>query len=68
MGSVVSAHLFVTKAVHATTYCPLGTGCDVVQSSRYAVAFGIPVGLLVLAIGFGGLALVGAFVRRRTLD
>jgi len=49
MGSVVSAYLFVTKAVHATTYCPLGTGCDVVQSSRYAVAFGIQVGLLGLA-------------------
>jgi uncharacterized membrane protein len=49
VGSVVSAYLFVTKAVHATTYCPLGTGCDVVQSSRYAVAFGIPVALLGLA-------------------
>ncbi len=49
VGSVVSAYLFVTKAVHATTYCPLGTDCDVVQSSRYAVAFGIPVALLGLA-------------------
>lgn len=45
----MSAYLLATKAVHASPYCPLGTGCDVVQSSRYAVAFGIPVALLGLA-------------------
>lgn len=46
VGGIVSAYLFVTKAIHATTYCPLGSGCDAVQSSRYAVVFGIPVALL----------------------
>jgi uncharacterized membrane protein len=49
VGSLISAYLLVTKTVHATTFCPLGTGCDVVQSSRYAVTFGIPVALLGLA-------------------
>ncbi|OLC31424.1 MAG: hypothetical protein AUH31_02625 [Armatimonadetes bacterium 13_1_40CM_64_14] len=45
----MSAYLLATKAVQTSPYCPLGTGCDVVQSSRYAVAFGIPVALLGLA-------------------
>ena len=49
VGGIVSAYLLATKAVHASPYCPLGTGCDVVQSSRYAAAFGIPVALLGLA-------------------
>ncbi len=49
VGSIVSAYLLVSKTAHTTTYCPLGSGCDVVQSSRYAVAFGIPVALLGLA-------------------
>jgi uncharacterized membrane protein len=49
VGSLTGAYLLVTKTVHATTFCPLGTGCDVVQSNRYAVAFGIPVALLGLA-------------------
>ncbi len=49
VGSLIGAYLLVTKTVHATTFCPLGTGCDLVQSSRYAMAFGIPVALLGLA-------------------
>jgi uncharacterized membrane protein len=49
VGLAVSAYLLAARAAHASLYCPLGGGCDVVQSSRYATAFGIPVALL----GFG---------------
>lgn len=35
-----------TRAAHAPLYCPLGSGCDIVQSSRFAAVFGIPVSLL----------------------
>lgn len=45
-GLVLSAYLVWTRAAHAPVYCPLGTGCDIVQSSRYAAVFGIPVALL----------------------
>jgi uncharacterized membrane protein len=43
---VLSAYLVWTRATHATVYCPLGGGCEVVQSSRFAAVFGIPVALL----------------------
>ncbi len=49
LGAILSAYLLYTRAAHAPVYCPLGTGCDVVQSSRYAAVFGIPVALLGLA-------------------
>lgn len=42
-GVLLSAYLLVVRAAHAPTYCPLGSGCDIVQSSRYAAVFGIPV-------------------------
>lgn len=45
-GLVLSAYLLATRAAHAPTYCPLGSGCDIVQSSRYAAIFGIPVAAL----------------------
>jgi hypothetical protein len=46
----------------------VGGGVVFLSSLRYG--FSAPLLLLgiVLAIGFGGLAMVGAFVRRRTLD
>lgn len=46
IGVVLSAYLVWTRAANASVYCPLGSGCDVVQSSRYAAVFGIPVALL----------------------
>lgn len=49
-GVVLSAYLLATRAAHAPTYCPLGSGCDIVQSSRYAAVFGIPVA--VLGVGY----------------
>jgi len=45
-GLVLSAYMLWTRAAHAPLYCPLGSGCDIVQSSRYAAVFGIPVALL----------------------
>jgi len=45
-GLVLSAYMVWTRAAHAPVYCPLGSGCDIVQSSRYAAVFGIPVALL----------------------
>ncbi|HEY3249038.1 MAG TPA: vitamin K epoxide reductase family protein [bacterium] len=42
-GVVLSVYLLVVRAAHAPTYCPLGSGCDIIQSSRYAAVFGIPV-------------------------
>ncbi len=49
LGVILSAYLLITRAAHAPVYCPLGTGCDIVQSSRYAAVFGIPIALLGLA-------------------
>lgn len=46
VGLVLSVYLVWTRAAHAPVYCPLGSGCEVVQSSRYAAVFGIPVALL----------------------
>ncbi len=57
LGAILSAYLLITRAAHAPTYCPLGSGCDVVQSSRYAAVFGIPVALLGLAYYAGLLVL-----------
>jgi uncharacterized membrane protein len=45
-GLLLSAYLLATRAAHAPVYCPLGSGCDVVQSSRYGAVFGIPVSAL----------------------
>ncbi len=58
LGTIVSAYLLAARTAHAPLYCPLGTGCDVVQSSRYAAVFGIPVALLGLAF-YAGLLVLG---------
>lgn len=46
IGLLLSGYMLWTRAAHAPVYCPLGPGCDVVQSSRYAAVFGAPVALL----------------------
>jgi hypothetical protein len=46
----------------------VGGGVVLLSSLRYGLSAPLLVLGIVLAIGFGGLALVGAFVRRRTLD
>jgi uncharacterized membrane protein len=58
IGVVLSAYLVWTRLAHAPVYCPLGSDCDVVQSSRYAAVFGIPVALLGLV--FYGVLFVAA--------
>lgn len=42
-GLLLSAYLLVAKILNAKLYCVLGSGCDVVQSSRFAQLFGVPV-------------------------
>ncbi len=42
-GLLLSAYLLVAKVLNAKLYCVLGSGCDVVQSSRFAQLFGVPV-------------------------
>ncbi|MDR7538249.1 MAG: vitamin K epoxide reductase family protein [Armatimonadota bacterium] len=52
-GVLLSGYLVATRALHAPAYCPAGSGCDIVQSSRYGVLFGIPVSVLgLLFYGF----------------
>ncbi len=44
-GVLLSGYLTVTKLLHAPIYCLAGSGCEIVQSSRFAAVFGIPVAL-----------------------
>jgi len=66
-GLAVSAYLTWTKWSGATAlFCETGSGCDVVQASRYAVFLGLPTaawGVLLYA-AIGGLALTGLSPRR----
>lgn len=59
-GVLLSLYLLITRAAHAPVYCPLGSGCDIVQSSRYAAVFGIPVATL----GLGYYAVLGVLAVR----
>src|SRR3970040_2675908 len=45
-GLLISVYLTWARAAKVSVYCLVGSGCDIVQSSRYAAAFGIPVALL----------------------
>jgi uncharacterized membrane protein len=66
-GLAISAYLTGAKLAGATAlFCESGSGCDVVQASRYAVFLGFPTaawgaGLYALV---GGLALAGLSARR----
>ena len=66
-GLAVSAYLAATKlAGAAALFCETGSGCDVVQASRYAVFLGVPTaawGAVLYAIVLG-LALAGLAPRR----
>ncbi len=42
-GVALSAYLLIVKLLRAAPVCPLGAGCEIVQSSRYANLFGVPV-------------------------
>ena len=66
-GLAVSAYLAWTKWTGgAALFCESGSGCDVVQASRYATVFGVPTaawGVLLYALVIG-LALAGLTPRR----
>ncbi len=65
IGFSLSAYLVIARVAHAPLYCPLGSGCDVVQSSRYAQVFGVPVAGL--GLGFYGMVLaLGTLSLERT--
>ncbi len=56
-GLVVAGYLAVTKLIGGSAlFCEAGSGCDVVQASRYAVFLGLPTALW----GAGLYAVVGA--------
>lgn len=59
VGVILSGYMLWTRAAHAPLYCPLGSGCDVVQSSRYAAVFGVPVAVLGL-LYYAALFVLGA--------
>jgi uncharacterized membrane protein len=62
LGFLLAGYLTVTKlGAESPLFCEAGSGCDIVQASRYGVFFGVPTalwGALVYA-GIGALALVG---------
>jgi uncharacterized membrane protein len=66
-GLLVSAYLTVTKLTGAAAaFCEPGSGCDVVQGSRYAALLGLPTaawGVALYAVVLA-LALAGFTVRR----
>lgn len=66
-GFIVAGYLALTKlGGDSPLFCTAGSGCDIVQASRYAVFFGLPTALwgagLYAAIGV--IALIGMDVRR----
>lgn len=66
-GFVVAGYLALTKlGGDSPLFCTAGSGCDIVQATRYAVFFGLPTALwgagLYAAIGV--LALIGMDARR----
>ncbi len=60
-GVILTIYLVFARVAHAPVYCPWGSGCDVVQSSRYAELLGLPVAAL--GLGFYGALLALALVR-----
>lgn len=66
-GGGVAGYLTATKlAGGRALFCTVGSGCDVVQASRYAVFLGLPTAAwgAALFVTIGGLALLGLDARR----
>lgn len=66
-GLLIAGYLAATKlAVADALFCAAGSGCDVVQASRYAVFLGLPTAVwgAGLYAAIGGLALLGLEARR----
>jgi uncharacterized membrane protein len=72
-GMATATYDFIARALGVPLFCPFaGEGCDIVQSSPYAVLFGVPLAFLgILAFGaylvLAGLALRSGSVARRVL-
>jgi uncharacterized membrane protein len=49
LGVILSVYLLYVAVTDARAYCPAGSGCDAVLSSRYSRLFGIPIPLAGLA-------------------
>ena len=73
-GMATATYDFIARTLGVPLFCPFaGTGCDIVQSSPYAVLFGVPLAFLgILAFGayliLAGLALRAGPVARRILS
>jgi uncharacterized membrane protein len=62
LGLLLTAYLTVLKWVgDAPAYCAAGSGCDLVQASRWSVLLGLPLSLW----GFAAYALLGALLWRQ---
>ena len=62
LGFLLAGYLTVTKlGAESPLFCEAGSGCDIVQASRYGVFFGVPTAFwgALLYAGIGVLALVG---------
>ncbi len=74
VGMATATYDFIARTLGVPLFCPFaGNGCDIVQSSPYAVLFGVPLAFLgILAFGayliLAGLALRVDSVVRRVLS
>ena len=74
VGMATATYDFIARTLGVPLFCPFaGNGCDIVQSSPYAVLFGVPLAFLgILAFGayliLAGLALRFGSVARRVLS
>jgi uncharacterized membrane protein len=57
LGLLDAAYLSIERLTGGTLACPIGAGCETVQSSAYAVFFGVPVAYIGIA-GYAALLVV----------
>jgi uncharacterized membrane protein len=65
-GLIITGYLALTRLTGGALFCTAGSGCDLVQASRYAFFLGLPTALwgAGLYAAIGGLALFGFTARR----
>ncbi len=64
VGFVIAGYVLQGYLRHASVYCPVGGGCDLVRKSPYAWPLGIPVP----AVGFVGYAVIFTLAYLRTTN
>jgi uncharacterized membrane protein len=57
LGLIDAAYLALERVIGGPIACPVGGGCETVQSSSYALLFGVPVAFIGVA-GYAALLLV----------